>query len=104
MLVIRERVDGRQLGILGEILDVRLRKGADDRAMDHAAEHARGVLDVLPAAKLDFAGAEKHRLSAQFPDADLERNPRAGGGFGEKHGPNLARERLGLVMSALRLE
>jgi len=73
MLVVRQRVDGRDAGKLGEFLDVALREGADDRAVNHAAQHARGVLDRLAAAKLNVIGIEKHGPAAEFVDADLKR-------------------------------
>ena len=38
VLIVRERVDRRNAGMAGEVVDVLLGKGADDRAMDHAAE------------------------------------------------------------------
>ena len=72
MLLIGQRVDGGKAGVLGELLDVLLREGADDRAVDHPPQHAGRVLDRFAAPELDFGGAEKHDLSAQFPDAHLE--------------------------------
>ena len=79
MLVVRQRVDGRNAGKSGELLDVALREGADDRAVNHPAHHPRSVLDWLAAAELDVIGVEKHRPPAKFVDTDLERNPRARG-------------------------
>ena len=42
--------------------------------------------------------------AAEFVDADLKRNPRARGRFGEHQCPSLARQRLGFVMTALAFE
>ena len=53
MLVIGQRVDRRDAGEFGELLDIALRERADDRAVDHPAQHARGVLDRLAAAELN---------------------------------------------------
>ena len=54
MLVVGQRVDGRDAGKLRELLHVALRERADDRAVDHPAQHARGVLDRLAAAQLNL--------------------------------------------------
>ena len=45
MLVVSQRVDGGDAGKFGEFLDIALGKSADDRAMNHPAQHAGGVLD-----------------------------------------------------------
>src|ERR1039458_7017654 len=104
MLVVRQRVDGRNVRIFRELLDVVLCEGADDRAVNHPAQHACGVLDRLAAAKLDVVGVEKHWPPAKFVDADLERNPRARGRFGKHQRPGLAGQRLGFVMTTLAFE
>ena len=102
MLVVGERVDGRDAGVVRELDHVLLGEGADDRAMDHAAEHAGGVLDQFAAAELDVVFREEHREAAEFADADFERDAGAGGGLGENERPGLAGERLA-VAAALRL-
>ena len=79
--------------IFGEFLDVLLRVSADDRAVNHPSQHAGGVLDRFAAPQLGVAGAEKQRLPAQFPDAHLEGNARARGGFGKEQRPDFARQR-----------
>ena len=104
MLVVGQRVDGRDAGKFRELLHVALRERADDRAVDHAAQDARRVLDRLAAAKLDVRRAQKHRLPAEFADADLERQPRARGLLGKHQRPRLAGERLLFVTAALALE
>ena len=50
VFVVGERVDRRDAGISCELHDIGLRVGADDRAVDHAAEYACGVLDEFAAA------------------------------------------------------
>ena len=102
--LVREGIDGGNAGIVGELLDVALREGAEDGAVDHPAQHARGVLDRLAAAKLDFAGGQEDRLPAQLADADLEGHAGAGGGFGEQHGPGLTGQRLLGMPPAFLLE
>ena len=101
MLGIGQRVDGRDSRPLGEILDVALRVGADDRAVYHSSEHAGGVLDGFASAELKVVGVEEHHVAAQFTDAYLEGDAGACGGFGENHRPRLARERLVLAVAAL---
>ena len=56
MLVIGQCVDGWNVRKFRKLLHVGLRKGADDRAMNHPAQHPRGVLDRLAAAELDVIG------------------------------------------------
>ena len=82
------------LRVVGEFLDVALGEGAEDGAVDHAAQDAGGVLDGFAAAELDFAGGQEHDLAAQLADADLEGDAGAGGGLGEEHGPGLAGQGL----------
>ena len=103
VLIVRERVDRRNAGMAGEVVDVLLGKGADDRAMDHAAEDTGGVLDRLAAAELDVAGIEEKRPAAKFMDADLEADAGAGGRLGEDQRPCLAGEGFGSE-AAVRLE
>ena len=83
VLVVRKGVNGGDLGVAGEFLDVALGEGAEHGAVDHAAQDAGGVLDGFAAAKLDFAGWEENDLAAQLADADLEGDAGARGGFGE---------------------
>jgi hypothetical protein len=64
MLVVSEGVNGRNAGEAGEILHIRLRERANDRAVHHAAQYARGVLDVLAAAELNVVRVEKHHLAS----------------------------------------
>ena len=104
MLVVGEGVDGGNARVVREFLDVALREGAEHGAMDHPAQHARGVLDGFAAAKLDFAGREEDHLAAQLADADLEGDAGAGGGLGEQHGPGLTGQRQFGMPPAFLLE
>ncbi len=98
-----ERIDHGDAGELGKIDNILLIEGADDDAVNHATEHAGGVLDGFAAAELDVVFREKHREAAELADADLEGHAGAGGGLSENHRPSLARQSF-LVGTALRLE
>ena len=104
MLGIGQRVDGGNVGVLGEILYIALREGANDCAVHHATEHAGGVLDGFATAELEVVRVEKHYAATKFADAGLEGHSGSCGGFGENHRPRLAGERLVLAVAALRLD
>ena len=104
MLVVREGVDGGDLRVVRELLDVALGEGAEHSAVNHAAHHAGGVLDRLAAAKLNLAGRQENDLAAQLADADLEGDAGARGGLGEDHGPGLAGQRQLGVLAAFLLQ
>ena len=104
MFVVRQRVDGRDAGIARELLHIALRKSADDRAVNHAAQHPRGVLDGFTAAELNFIRVEKHHLPAQFADSHFKRNPRARGRFGKQQRPDFSGQWLVRMMAALFLD
>ena len=97
MFLVGQRIHGRHAGVLGELLDIALRVRANDRAVNHPAEHARGVLDQLAAADLNVLRAQKQRLPAQFADADLERDARARGRLVENERPGLSGQRQARV-------
>ena len=63
--------------------------------VDYSPENARRIFDRLAAPQLHLGCRQKNHLTAKLADADFERNPRAGGRFREKHGPDLAGQRLG---------
>ena len=94
MFVVGQGIDGRDAPEPGEVLNLGLREGTDNRAVDHAAEHARRVLNGFTPPILHLAGGKKKRLAAQFADPHLEGNARPGRRLGEDHGPGLAAERL----------
>ncbi len=84
----------------GERFQVALREGADHRAVEHPAQHAGGVLDgFAAAAELEVVGVEKQRVAAEFADAHLEADPRAGGAFVEDHAPAAVPQRDGVGVS-----
>ncbi len=85
---VREGVDRRQSAGGGEGFHVALRVGADHHAVQHPAEDAGGVLDGFAAApELEVVGVEEKGIAAEFADADLETDARAGGRFIEDHPP-----------------
>jgi len=94
MFGVSQCVDGGKAGESGELLDVLLRIGADDRAMNHAAQDAGRVHDRFAAAQLNVSGIEKQGMAPEFADADFKGDARAGGGLGEQQGPDLAGQRL----------
>ena len=100
MLVIGERVDGRNLGILGEDLDIRLPERPDDRAVEQAPHHAGSVFNGLAPPELDVGRRKKQDAASQFAYANFEGNPRPGGGLAENEPPALARQRQPIVVSA----
>ena len=98
MFVVGQRVDGRNLGILGEFLDVVLGVGADDGAMNHSAQHPGGVFDWFPTTELAVVGIEEDGIATQFADANLEADTRSGGGLAEDERPGFSRERAYMVV------
>ena len=58
--------------------DLGLLEGADHHEVDHAADHARAVLDRLGAAELAVAGGQVHHRAAHLVHAGLEAHARAG--------------------------
>ena len=87
MLLIGQRIDGRNAGERREGLDIGLLEGPDHRAVDHPSEHAGSILDRLTPPELDLAGGEEECVATQFPDADFEADARACGGLGKKKAP-----------------
>ena len=67
-------------GVAVELLEGRVRAGAQHDRVDHPAEDLGRVLDRLAAAELHVAGREHHARAAQPRDAAGERDARAGGG------------------------
>src|SRR5207244_287936 len=104
MLFIRQGVDGGNGGVARELFDIRLRVSAENSPMNHAAKHAGGVFDRLAATDLDFGRRQKNDLPAQCANADIERNARARGRLGEKHGPDLVRQRPAGMPPSLLLQ
>jgi hypothetical protein len=94
MLVIGQGVDGGNAGVLREFLDITLGKRADDRAVNHAPEHAGRVLDRFTASELYVIRIEKQHFSAEFAEPNFEGNAGASGRFAEHQRPGLAGQRL----------
>ena len=72
MLVIGQCIDRGDAAELSEIDHVLLRKGADDRAVNHAPHHTGGVLDRLATTELDIGTREEHHRATKLANADLE--------------------------------
>ena len=83
--LVREPVDDRDVGVLGELVHVRLRERPDHDPVEVARKHDRGVLDRLPAAELQVAGGEVEPGAAELGDPDLEAHPRPRGRLLEDH-------------------
>jgi hypothetical protein len=62
--------------------------------VNHAAHHARGVLDRLATTELDVGPGKEHDLTAEFANADLEAHAGAGGRLRENQRPLLPGEHL----------
>ena len=90
--------------IAGDVLHHALMEAAVLDAVEHAAQHAGGVLDRFAPAQLNVVGIEKHHAGAQFADAGLKRHACARGGLGKNEGPSLACERLRRVRATLAFE
>ena len=83
------------VGVLGELLDVRLRERADHDRVEVAREHGRRVLDRLAAAELEVVRGEVEPGAAELRDADLERDARARRRLLEDHPERPAGEERG---------
>src|SRR5205807_5528066 len=94
MLVVGQRVDSRNTGVVREFLEIALRVGAEHRPVYHPAQHARRVFDRFAAAHLNLTGRKKNYLSAELPNSHLKGNPRASRGLGKQHRPTLPAQRL----------
>jgi hypothetical protein len=69
----------------------------------HPSEHARRVLDRLPASELDVVRIEEKHISAEFANADLKAHPRPRRTLGEHHRPALMPQRMRRMPAARRL-
>jgi hypothetical protein len=98
--VVREPVDDGDVRVLGELLNVLLREGADHDCVEVALEHVRRVLDRLAAAELEVAGGEVEAVAAELGDPDLEGDAGARRRLLEDHAEAAAGEKL-MWLSAL---
>ena len=101
MLFVSQRIDRRQAGELGELLDVRLGESADDRAVDHAGQDPRRVLDELAAPELNIVRVQENRFASQLAHTDFERDACPGGRLGKNEAPGLAAQRKLRVLAAV---
>ena len=72
VVFVGEAVDHRHPRVRGEALDDRLLEGTDHHDVDHSRDHARDVLDRLPARELRVAAIEVDRDAAQLIHARFE--------------------------------
>src|SRR6266404_8074251 len=94
MFLIGQRVDGGNVRVPGELFDLALCESTKHDALDHSAQHPRGIFKKLTTPKLKLTRSQEKRLAAQLANAYLERNSRARGRFGKDHRPDLAGQRL----------
>ena len=90
MEIVAEGVDHRYAGICGESHQPLVIEGADGYAIDHARDHAGGVLDRLAAAELAVAGGDEQAGAVHLRHGSLECDPRAGGSLLEDQSQRLA--------------
>jgi hypothetical protein len=83
--LVREAVDDRDVGVGGELVDVRLLERADHDSVQVAGEDAGRVLDRLAASELEVTGSEVETRPAEVRDADLEADARPRRGLLEDH-------------------
>ena len=102
--VVGERVDDRDAGVLGHLLEVALRVGAPHDHRRLAAEHAGDVVHRLAHADAGEGAVDQHREAAELGDAGGERRLRAQRLLVEDHRDGArAGERLRVVRRVLEL-
>ncbi len=94
MLFISQCIDGGQRAVMRKVLHILLGKGADHRAMHHAAHDTCRVLHGFAAAQLHVGSAEEHDAAAQLTDAHFKTDPGARRGLAENQRPTFAAENL----------
>ncbi len=93
-------VDHRHGGGLGEPFHVVVVARADHHRIDHAREHASGVVHRLLAAQLHVLGGGDDAGAAQLAHGRVEGEPRTGGVLLENHGQGPApRRRVGILLA-----
>ena len=80
--------------MLGELLDVLLREGADHDRVEVAVEDVRRVLDRLAAPQLEVARGQVEAGASELVDPDLERDARPRRGLLEDHPERSSGEEL----------
>jgi hypothetical protein len=76
MRLVRESVDDRDRGVLGELLDLLLMERADHEGGENAREDERHVAVRLAPSELELCGREKQGYASELGDSDLEGNAR----------------------------
>ena len=104
MEVVGQRVDHRDARHARQLLNPFVREGADDDAVEIAAQYIGGVGDGFAASDLHFGLVKVERMTSQFPDSDFKRHPGAGRGFGEDQSDALSGKRGVLRFAAFILE
>ena len=100
MIFVRKRVDHRNVGIPGEILERFLREHARHDAVHPAFEIFGDVAHRFALAEMRERVVEKHRRAAQAGDADFESHARAQRRLLEYQRQKFARERGAIAFRA----
>ena len=103
MLLVGEAVPHRHAAVLREVLDVLLLEAAELDAVEHAAQHERGVAHRLLLAQLDVVLAQVLGVRAQVDAGRGERGAGAGGRLLEQQRDVLAREVAVLDVALLQV-
>ncbi len=69
----------------------------------HPADHARRVFNAFAHAKMDFAGAEIERMTAELGHGDFKRHPRPRRWLLEDHAKRRALKKAGTCPGFIRL-
>ena len=85
MVLVRQRIDHRDRRRCGQLLDRRLREGADGDGIEIQRQRARGVADRLATTHLELIGPEHDRQHAEHPGRRLEADPCPGRWLVEDH-------------------
>ena len=97
MLEVRQRVDDRDGGRLGQELQPLLPERPEHDDVDVARQHAPHVVDALPPSHLELVVREHHGIPSRFGHGQLEGHARSRGGLLEDQSRGPAPEALGEV-------
>src|SRR4051812_3137187 len=97
---IGKSVDDRNRSVLRELLDLRVRKGANHDAVYISGKNSRSIRDRLAPSQLHIAWRKEKRVSTKLPRANFERHSRTCRRFHEDHRQRFSSERLLLVFAA----
>ena len=104
VLLVGQRIDRGQPTVIGELLDIFLIKSTDNDSMNHATEHASGVLDWFSTPNLNVVGVQKERSGAELIKPDFKTDAGSGRRLCENHRPCLAKQRLISIETASSLQ